>query len=594
MSSIVCDKATRFYKNQETPDPAGLPIFSDGRILNHSGFGLSWFPDVAVNAFHRKGLSMSSSETCAAAIARTLYDAGVRYAFGHPGGEIVELMDALESHGVAFLLTGHESTAAFMAGTVGRLTGLPGVCLATLGPGACNLMLGVSSAYLDRDPLLAFSARTATHRIRRSNKQNLPLNEMFAHVTKWSVALEGRATGATIQAALRVAATAPLGPVYLSVPADVAIAPDRSGSPGPPPPPMPVPDETALDKIVKTLNASRRPIGIVGMALSAGTDGAAIRRFFEETGVPYTLTTQGKGIIDESSPRFLGTIAPAAGERHIIEWLQQSDCLLGVGLDPVELSQTWHFDAPLSLIVNAPVGFGDYQPQRVCVGEVSVLIDRVRERYRGTCDWSDADIRALRLKTDAFIRPEVSASARGLSPYHLLRSLRDILPDETIVTSDVGAHKNVLGQVWRAPTPRSFLMSNGLSSMGYGPASAMAAALVHPERPVVGITGDGAFAMMVHELETVRRLNIAPLFVVLCDASLAVIKVAQRQRGLPLTGVDFAPVDWAKVAEGFGVRGETAWTMAEVERIVASWLTRREALVLSVAVDETLYTGLAY
>lgn len=537
---------------------------------------------------------MSSSDTCATVIAQTLYDSGVRYAFGHPGGEIVELMDALESHGIAFLLTGHESTAAFMAGTAGRLTGLPGLCLATLGPGACNLMLGVASAYLDRDPLLAFSARTATHRIRRSNKQNLPLNELFAHITKWSFALEGSATGATVQAALRVAATAPFGPVYLSIPADVATAPDQSEAPGPIPPAAPTPDDAALETIVKTLNTARRPIGIVGLALDAGKDGPAIRRFFEETGLPYTVTTQGKGMADESSPRFLGAIAPAAGERHIIEWFQQSDCLLGVGLDPVELSQTWHFDAPLHLVTSAPVGFGDYQPKVACTGEVSVLIDRIRARYQGTCDWSDADIRALRLKTDAFIRPVAPSTVKGLSPYHLLRSLRDLLPDETIVTSDVGAHKNVLGQVWRAPAPRSFLMSNGLSSMGYGPASAMAATLIHPERPVVSITGDGAFAMMVHELETVRRLGIAPLFVVLCDASLAVIKVAQRQRGLPLTGVDFAPVDWAKVAEGFGVRAETARTMAEVERIVGDWLSAREALVLSVAVDEELYTGLRY
>jgi acetolactate synthase-1/2/3 large subunit len=527
-------------------------------------------------------------------MARTLSSAGVRYAFGHPGGEVVELIDALETGGIPFLLTGHEATAAFMAGTAGRLTGLPGVCLATLGPGACNLVLGVASAFLDRDPLLAFSARTATGRIRRSNKQNLPLNDLFAPITKWSVALEGAATGETVRAALRVAASPPAGPVYLSMPADVATAPDRPASPPPAPPLLPSPDAAGLDAIIRALNAARRPVGVVGIALNAVRDAPAVRRFFEETGIPYTVTVQAKGVADEAGRRFLGAVAPAAGERRIIEWLRRSDCLLGVGFDPVESSQTWHFDAPLHLLANAPVGFGEYRPASACTGDVSALIDRVREGYRGTVVWEEAAFQDLRKRIDDAIRPAAVSGPQGLSPYHLIAVLRGLLPEETVVSSDVGAHKNVIGQVWRAPQPGAFLMSNGLSSMGYGPASAMAAALLFPDRPVVGITGDGAFGMMVQELETVRRLGIRPLFVVLCDASLAVIKVAQRLRGLPPRGVDFAPVDWAKVAEGFGVRGETARTMAEVERAVQGWLARRDAMVLAVAVDESLYTGLQY
>jgi acetolactate synthase-1/2/3 large subunit len=537
---------------------------------------------------------MTRYSNCASVIARTLHRAGARYVFGHPGGEVVELIDAFETEGLRFILTGHEATAAFMAGTVGRLTETPGVCVATLGPGACNLVLGVGSALLDRDPLLAFSARTATHRIHRSNKQNLPLNALFAPITKWSTALYGTATETTIREALNTAATPPRGPVYVTIPADVATGEDRPDDPMDRPPGAPSHDSRNLDELIARINAARRPVGVVGIAMDAAKDAPAVRRFFQDTGIPFTVTVQAKGIADETDSRFLGTVAPAAGERHIIEWLKESDCIVGVGFDPVESSQLWHYDAPLYIVANAPVGFGDYRPKLECVGDVPALLDRIRDACRGRSLHDAAAIASLRKQVDDSIRPPCAHTSTGLSPYHLVSRLREWLPEETVLTSDVGAHKNVIGQVWRAPAPGSFLMSNGLSSMGYGVASCMAAALLYPERPVVAVTGDGAFSMMVHELETTRRTGIAPLFIILCDASLAVIKVAQKLRGLPHRGVDFLPVDWVQVAEGYGVRAKHAGTMEEVEDAVRSWLADRHALALAVAVDESLYTGLQY
>lgn len=150
-------------------------------------------------------------------LARTLHGLGIRHVFGHPGGEVVDLVEALEQNGVRFVLTGHESAAAFMAGAIGRLTGRPGACLATVGPGACNLLLGVACAYLDRDPLLALSARATALQDGRSEKQNLPLNALFAHVTKRSVALDGAGIAEAVEAAAALARTPP-GP-RLPVPA---------------------------------------------------------------------------------------------------------------------------------------------------------------------------------------------------------------------------------------------------------------------------------------------------------------------------------------------------------------------------------------
>jgi acetolactate synthase I/II/III large subunit len=493
-----------------------------------------------------------------------------------------------------FILTGHESAAAFMAGAVGRLTGFPGVCLATLGPGACNLVLGVGCAYLDRDPLLAFSARTATRHARLSNKQNLPLNQVFAPITKWSVALDGAATQETIRAALTVACTPPRGPVYLTLPADIALGPDRPHDPAPRSPILPLPDGRAFEEIVRILNSARRPVGIVGLALDPERDMSTVRRFFAETGLPYVVLPQAKGVADEDGEMFLGTVAPGAGDALIVEWLNQSDCLLGIGFDPVESSQDWHFHRPFYSLANGTVGFADFQPITECTGDVSALLARLGETYRSHPEWTAAEARDLRQRVAAAITPLRESTSVGLSPYHLMRAVREAVPDQTIVTTDVGAHKMLIAQVWRTTQPRTFLVSNGLSAMGYGVSAALAAALTRPEQPVVSVIGDGGFAMMVQELETARRMSVAPLFIVLCDRSLAVIKVAQAMRGIPYRGVDFAPVDWARVAEGFGAKGITAKNLSDVGRALADWLAQPELTVLAVPIDETLYAGLTY
>jgi acetolactate synthase-1/2/3 large subunit len=523
-----------------------------------------------------------------------LHTAGVRYVFGHPGGEVVDFIEALAQHHLEFILTGHESAAAFMAGAVGRLSGRPGVCLATLGPGACNLAVGVGCAYLDRDPLLAFSARTATPRARISQKQNLPLNELFAPISKWSVALDGAATGATIRTALAVAQTPPRGPVYLSLPADVAISPDRPAEPAPAPPIQPDQDDRAFDTIVRALNTARRPVVVVGLALDPDQDSPAIRRFLAETGIPYVTTPQAKGVADEAGQGFLGAVTPATGDGLIVEWLNQSDCLLGLGFDPVESSHSWHFQRPFYALANGPVGFDQFQPTAQCVGQVASLLERLGLAYRGRPEWTPGQVQELRHRVAAAIIPAAESSSVGLAPYHLVATLRQALPPETITTADVGAHKMLLAQAWRTFQPGTLLISNGLSAMGYGVPAALVAALLHPQRPVVGIIGDGGFAMMVQELETARRLGVKPLLVVLADRSLTVIKVAQNKHSLPHRGVDFGRVDWAKVAQGFGAKGVTATTLSMVQRVVSAWLAQPELTVLAVPVDDTLYAGLTY
>lgn len=537
---------------------------------------------------------LSGVVTCATELARTLHRLGVRHVFGHPGGEVVDLIEALERNGVRFVLTGHESAAAFMAGAIGRLTGTPGVCLSTVGPGACNLLLGVASAYLDRDPLLALSARATVVQDSRSEKQNLPLNALFAHVTKRSIALDGADTAGAVAAAARLAVAPPRGPVFLSMPADVAVGPATPGVVPIPDAPAASPAGAGLEPLAAALARARRPVAVIGVALEPRRDAAAVRRFLAGTGLPYVVLPEAKGVADETSDRYLGTVASAAADAPAIEVLRESDGLLGIGFDPVESAQDWHYDRPVYSIASAPIGFRGFRPALECVGDVSALLDALGTRYRGSSEWPIAALVDVRRRMADALMPPAEKSAVGLAPYHVMRILREITPESTIMTTDVGAHKMAISQVWRTPEPLGFLVSNGLSAMGYGVPAALAASLVHPERPVVALVGDGGFAMMVQELETSRRLGVAPLILVFSDRSLAVIKVAQQTRGIPYRGVDFAPVDWAAVARGFGAHGVAVAELGELDKAIRDWLAEPRLTVLAVAVDETLYTGLTY
>ncbi len=530
--------------------------------------------------------------TCADIVAHELLDLGVRRVFGHPGGEIVELMEALEANGIEFVLTGHEAAAAFMAGVSGRLSGVPGVCLSTLGPGACNAVLGVANAWLDRDPMLHFSARTPDTLSQRSNKQNLPLAEVFSPITKGAIRLNSHGTAGAVRTAAQLALTPPQGPVHLSLPADVAGNEDR------PKTSHKVSDTSrepqGLGRILTALKEAQRPLVAVGLALDPCGDSQAVRRFLAETSIPFVVLPQGKGVADESAAACLGTIASAAGDQVAVEAVRTSDCLLGIGFDPVESCQDWHRDRPFYSIANGSVAFRDFTPTIDCVGNVTELLDELRRRYTGCTTWTDDEVRQVREGVRAAMIPEELGTEAGLSPYHVLEQLQQGLPEETILATDVGAHKMLISQVWLASRPGSFLVSNGLSSMGFGLPAALAASLLFPDRPVAAVVGDGGFGMMVQELETAVRLNVKPLIVVLCDRSLAVIKIAQNVKKLPFRGVDFGPVNWAGVAQAFGAKGVGVRSFEALEAVLADWLANRQLTVLAVQIDENLYRGLTY
>ncbi len=547
--------------------------------------------------------------TVAETIAKELYDAGIRHVFGQPGGEVLDLIEAFAHVGIEFVLMGHEGAAALAAGAAGKETGIPGVCITKLGPGACNLTLGIGDAYLHRHPMLAISARTAVCHANWYNHQNLRLNEMFAPISKASVELDGTETAVAIQDAIQLATQSPQGPVYLSLPGDIAAQLDRQGTQSADSysiRPQKIHgdsqrkarekqyDTIALAEIEERLNKAKRPFVVVGIACDQQKDGAAIRQFLAATGLPYADTPKTKGLVDPSGDGFLGTYLSASGDSLINELIQQSDCILGIGYDPVETTYDWHLGDNYVAIVNGPTGFGTFQPAVEAIGNVGEMVTRLSDHFDGQSIWKPDILMTTRKMIRAAITPEVTVNEIGLAPLTVVDTLRAELHGNTRLAVDTGQHKMVFGQAWHTNEPLTFFISNGLSSMGTAVPTAIALTVLNPQNPAVSVAGDGGFAMMVQELETVNRLGISPLFIVLCDEALSLIRIPQEMRGYPSRGIELAHVDWATVAQGFGVRGLWANNQAEFQEAVRNWQTDPTATVIAVRIDEKLYRGNQY
>ncbi len=518
--------------------------------------------------------------THADVMARTLADHGVKYVFGLPGGEIIAFVDACRRAGLRFLLAGHESSAALMAQVIGQISGIPGVCAATLGPGATNLVTGVANAFLDRSPLLAVTAQIPKSSFNTMTHQRLALDALFAPITKRTVTVGLKDTGELTRECLALAASPRPGPVHLMLPSDVAIQASVST-------PRLVEESrglasSGLDRIPELharIAASQRPLVLVGLGVPP-LAAPALRGLIDALQAPFVVTPKAKGILPEDHALFLGVPTGMAMDQQMIETLRAADLVLAIGFDPVECDKTWFADMEVLTIDSVSMAAGDYQPVEV-VGEISTLIHRLTALVAEQKPWPD-DLLQLRRRA---IRQSPRPSSDRVTPMGLIEALRLVFPRDGIVTCDVGSHKLLMGQFWRSYEPGTFFMSNGLSGMGYGIPAAVATQLEYPERAVMAVVGDGGMLMMLHDLVLIRELGLPIVVVVLTDGSLSLIRLAQERRGFPIYGVDFTPPDFSSVATGLGIKGQCAKSIAEAQLAVEQALENRYALVLDVPVD---------
>jgi acetolactate synthase-1/2/3 large subunit len=526
-------------------------------------------------------------------IVATLKAAGIARGFGIPSGNVLPLMEAMRKGGVDFVLTTHEGSAGFAADVTGRLTGVPGLCVATLGPGATNLATGIGDAWLDRSPLIAITCNLNTDQLGRRIQMWIDHHALLKPITKATLPLRKGEIGATLAEAIRLALSEPHGPVHLDLPEDVALA-----STNEPVPALAAPTKLGLapdDAIARAgamIAAARRPIAVVGASAMRLRDPVRLRQLIENFGLPFATTTMAKGLIDEDHPLALGCIERACRQVQR-KLLRSADLLVGLGYDTVEVEyEAWIGDVPLLQVDIEPV---DVAPSVKLIhqvtGDLDSSLSRLVGRARGSNSWMKQEIAAHRTTFQTALRP-----ASGMFTAHAaIDAVRRALPHDGVLAFDVGAHTHQIASQWTVRAPKTFLITNGWSSMGFGLPAAIAAKLARPDLPVVCLIGDGCFQMTCGEVATAKRLGLTLPIVVLDDKWLALIKVKQIRRQFPLYGTALQEEDYREPpAHYFGVPARGVRSAAALEEAVTTALAASGPTVIEAVVDSEHYMDTVY
>lgn len=519
-----------------------------------------------------------------------LENEGVRFVFGLPGEENLELMDALRDSAIRFVLTRHEQAAAFMADVHGRLTGHAGVCLSTLGPGATNLVTGVADAFLDRAPLVAITAQANLAKIHRESHQYVDILQLFHPITKWNARVESADTVTeVVRKAFKLAEAERPGPTHIELPEN--IAEEEAGANLKPLPRErirhPSSDRTSLEQAADLIGKAERPLILVGSGVIRNGASTELTKFAEDLHIPVAHTFMGKGAIPWTSPMNLLTIGVLPRD-YELAGLDDSDLVICVGYDFVEYDpRSWnpHGDRRILHIDTLPAEISaHYVPAVEVTGEIRESLQVLREQVQRPR--AAGDVRRIRETILAKLESELANHERNLlKPQRILWDLREILGPDDLLISDVGAHKLLLGRFFRTLKPKTVIISNGLSAMGIAVPGGIAAKLQDPERRVVTLSGDGGFLMGVHELETAKRERTATVNLVFRDGGLGSIKWKQIAKFGRTVGTEFSNPDFEGLARSFGIRGFRVDDPSELSSILEEALELKVPSLVDLPVD---------
>nr|MBA2792844.1 acetolactate synthase large subunit [Thermoleophilaceae bacterium] len=481
---------------------------------------------------------------------------GVKHVFGIPGEETLDLNESLAKSSIEFVPTRHEQGGAYMADTYGRLTGKAGVCLGTLGPGALNLVTAVADAYLDSAPLVALTGQGDLERMHKESHQYIDLMSVMKPITKWNARLNNpRIIPEVVRKAFKVSQAQKPGSTHIELPEDVMeMQSDAQPLPVREDIRRPEPSDEELARAVEIVCGASSPIVLAGNGAVRVGAAPALRAFAEATGIPVAETFMGKGLIDNGDELSLGAVGLQTGD-YDMAGFDEADVVITVGFDLVEHSpEHWNAgrDKRIVYIDTVSTEVDEFFMTEVdLVGDVS----RILERLTGDCTGAADSGGSRRLRQVVFGRFEAAKDDDHfpVQPPRALWEIRQALGREDILISDVGLHKLWIGRMFPAYEPNTVLIANGLAGMGFALPAAIAAKLVHPERNVVTVSGDGGFLMNVQELETATRLRTPFVSVVWENHQYGSIVWKQDNKFGEHFGTDFANPDFVKLAESFGM-----------------------------------------
>jgi acetolactate synthase-1/2/3 large subunit len=480
---------------------------------------------------------------------------GVKHVFGIPGEETLDLNESLSNSSIEFIPVRHEQGGAYMADVYGRLTGHAGVCLGTLGPGALNLVTAVADAFLDRAPLVALTGQGDLERMHKESHQYIDLLRVMRPITKWNARLSDAAIiPEVVRKAFKLAEGEKPGATHIELPEDVMV---EEIDAQPLPRSRQVRSEPAARELLRAADLVRgaiTPVALAGNGVIRGNAAPALREFVRATGIPVAETFMGKGLISPDSPKALGSVGLQSGDYNMAGF-DEADLVLAIGYDLVEHSpEHWNprRDKQIICIDSVPAEIDEYFiPEVELIGDIYHVLTRLGEECRHVPHQGGS----TRLRDVVLGRFEQAKDddAFPVQPPRALYEIRRALARDDILISDVGLHKLWIGRMFPAYEPNTVLIANGLAGMGFAVPAAIGAKLVHPDRNVVTVNGDGGFLMNCQELETAVRLKTPIVNVIWENGQYGSIVWKQDKRFGTHFGTDFTNPDFVKLAEGFGM-----------------------------------------
>ncbi|UOR12376.1 acetolactate synthase large subunit [Halobacillus amylolyticus] len=486
---------------------------------------------------------------------KCLENEGVEYIFGVPGEENIDLMDALVDSKIEFIVTRHETSAAFMAGTYGKLTGKPGVCLATLGPGATNLLTGVANSNMDHCPLIAITGQAGMNRQHKTSHQYYDLVDIYEPVTKWNVQIKtGEIVPEVVRKAYQLASQEKQGATHIDLPEDIA-GMEVDGEPlqvtGHS---LPQADEKVLKDASALINKADYPLILAGNGIERGKATESLRMLVEKKQIPVVHSFMGKGTLSWKNELSLLT-AGISGKDYITCGFKQADLIICIGFDMAETPpQNWNPEAstPILHIDTEEAEIDSHYPVALnVVGDIrenlNELINIIPNKERDLT-W----VASIRNQILSELEEYKHDTGFPIKPQKIISDLRSVLKDEDIAISDVGAHKMWMARMYHTAEPDTCLISNGLASMGVAVPGAIGAKLASPERNVVAVCGDGAFQMTGAELETAVRLNLPIVILLWRDDGYGLIEWHQLKKFERASHISFGNPDFVQLAKSYG------------------------------------------
>jgi acetolactate synthase-1/2/3 large subunit len=519
---------------------------------------------------------------------KCLENEGVEYIFGVPGEENLDFLESLRHSSIQLILTRHEQPAGFMAATIGRLTGHPGVCLSTLGPGATNFFTPAAYAQLGAMPMCMITGQKPIHSSKQGHFQIVDLVSMMKPVTKFTKQIvSGDRIPSNVREAFKVCVEERPGAVHLELPEDVA-AEETKNLPIPcRPVRRPDANEKAVDAAIALCEQARHPLLLIGAGANRKLISKRLIELIEKTGIPFFNTQMGKGVIPEDHPLFLGTAALSDND-YLHCAINRADLIINIGHDVVEKPPFFMTQEGFKVIhINFVASGIDeiYFPQLDVVGDIANALWQISSRLIVPSHWDFSYFMKVKRYVDEKLAECSDVDSFPVIPQRLVSDVRAALGAEDIIALDNGVYKVWFARSYRALSANTILLDNALATMGAGLPSAMAAKMVFPERKVVAICGDGGFMMNSHEIETAVRIKLDITVLILNDSAYGMIKWKQDSMGFSDYGLDFTNPDFVKYAESFGAFGHRVTSTAELKSLLISSTTTPGVHIIDCPID---------